>query len=57
MARGIIPWGATYPDSLATGQVLISLGSCVGAGKVKKSVKNENMNDEGVNVACHRVSS
>lgn len=34
--------GAALPDSLAMSQVLISLGSCVEAGKVKKSVRNEN---------------
>lgn len=42
VARGIIPQGTALPDRLAMGQVLISLGSCVEAGKVKKSVRNEN---------------
>jgi len=42
VARGIIPQGTAHPDSLAKGQVLISLGSCVGAGKAKKSVRSEN---------------
>lgn len=42
MTRGIIPQGTALAGSLATGQILISLGSCVEAGKVKKSVRNKN---------------
>lgn len=42
VARGVTLQGTVHPSSLAKGQVLIFLCSCVGVGKVKESVRNEN---------------